>query len=41
MTIVDRKKQQKHILYTVYSNIKKENVNHSWYTVWNDLKTLN
>lgn len=40
MTVVDRKKQQKHILYTVYSDIIKKNVNHSRYTVWKDLKTI-
>lgn len=41
MTVVDRKKQRKHILYTVYSDIIKKTVDHSRYTVWKDLKTIN
>lgn len=41
MTVVDRKKQQKHILYTVYSDIIKKTVDHSRYTVWKDLRTIN
>lgn len=37
MTVVDRKNNKKHILYTVYYIIKKI-INHSQYTVWKDLK---
>ena len=36
----DSPERQKQILYTVSSDIKK-NVNHSQFTVWKDLKTIN